>query len=201
MSNFIREATIREINLKTLGKFLSNLLHQTPMKPSNTKRKLNSIWKNLEFHASMEHRGPQHWRTTTRPLGSVAKALQIPSEAFIRYRPEVDILPGVTRKCSMRSAFSWFSEFCHSRRLSHFAASFIVTRAEASIAKSCERIKNPQMKKNSSLTVIRVIPWHPAIDLYKTSQPSGAPESVRRFNETPAWTHSEIQGWYWIYIV
>ena len=41
----------------------------------------------------------------------------------------------------MRSAFSWFAEFCHSQRLSHFAASFIVTRAETSIAKSCRAIE------------------------------------------------------------
>ena len=61
-------------------------------------------------------------------------------EAFIRYRPEVDILPTKGQKCSMRSAFYWFAEFCHSQRLSHFAASFIVTRAEGSIAKSCKKI-------------------------------------------------------------
>ena len=52
----------------------------------------------------------------------------------------------------MRSAFSWFSEFCHSRRLSHFAASFIVTRAEASIAENCDRIrKSENTKKNNSV--------------------------------------------------
>ena len=32
--------------------------------------------------------------------------IENPLEAFKRYRPEVDILPGVTWKCSMRSAFS-----------------------------------------------------------------------------------------------
>ena len=37
----------------------------------------------------------------------------------------------------MRSTFSWFAEFCHSQRLSHLAASFIVAWAETSIAKSC----------------------------------------------------------------
>ena len=40
----------------------------------------------------------------------------------------------------MRSAFCWFSKFCHSQSLSHFAASFIDIRAEASIAKSCKNI-------------------------------------------------------------
>ena len=67
--------------------------------------------------------------------------------AFVRYRPEVDILPGKTWKCSMRSAFYWFAEFCHSQRLSHFAASFIVTRAEGSIAKSCKNRNSYKQKK------------------------------------------------------
>ena len=67
--------------------------------------------------------------------------------AFIRYCPEVDILPGKTWKCSMRSAFYWFAEFCHSQRLSHFAASFIVTRAEGSIAKSCKNKCSYNSKK------------------------------------------------------
>ena len=38
----------------------------------------------------------------------------------------------------MRSAFYWFAEFCQSQCLSHFAASFIDTRAEGSIAESCK---------------------------------------------------------------
>ena len=67
--------------------------------------------------------------------------------AFVRYRPEVDILPGKTWKCSMRSAFYWFAEFCHSQRLSHFAASFIVTRAEGSIAKNCKNKSSYNLKK------------------------------------------------------
>ena len=41
-------------------------------------------------------------------------------------------------KCSMRSTFFWFAEFCHSQCLSHLAASFIVAWAETSIAKSCK---------------------------------------------------------------
>ena len=57
-------------------------------------------------------------------------------------RPEPDILPREPWKCSMRSAFYWFAEFCHSQCLSHFAASFIVTWAETSIAKSCKIFTN-----------------------------------------------------------
>ena len=37
--------------------------------------------------------------------------------------------------------------FCHSQRLSHFAASFIVTRAEGSIAKSCKNRNSYNQKK------------------------------------------------------
>ena len=44
----------------------------------------------------------------------------------------------MTQKCSMRSAFYWFAEFCQSQCLSHFAASFIDIRAEGSIAMCCE---------------------------------------------------------------
>ena len=79
-----------------------------------------------------------HWHATTLPRWTVTEVTFSALGAFIRYRPEVDILPGKTWKCSMRSAFYWFAEFCHSQRLSHFAASFIVTRAEGSIAKSCK---------------------------------------------------------------
>ena len=62
------------------------------------------------------------------------------------------------RKCSMRSEIYWFAEFCQSQCLSHLAASFIVTRAEASIAKSCDRIcflKNKQAEKGC----LRVTQW------------------------------------------
>ena len=148
------------------------------MKTGNTKRKLNLIWRNPKFHASMEHRGPKHWRTTTRSSGGSVETSQIPLEAFLRYRPEVDILPGVTRKCSMRSAFSWFSEFCHSRRLSHFAASFIVTRAEASIAKSCERIIKSSKKKIFKKDECEVITWHQRALLCKTEAHPDALESI-----------------------
>ena len=54
----------------------------------------------------------------------------------------------------MRSAFYWFAEFCHSQCLSHFAASFIVTWAETSIAKSCEideNLKNRKLLKKKNI--------------------------------------------------
>ena len=99
----------------------------------------------------------------------------------------------------MRSAFSWFSEFCHSRRLSHFAASFIVTRAEASIAENCDRIrKSENTKKNSRKVLCEVITWHPVTVAYKMLPLPVAHEynSALRLS----WTHSKIQVWKWIYL-
>ena len=50
---------------------------------------------------------------------------------------EGDALSGVSRKHSMRSSSCWFTEFCKSQCLSHFAAPFIVVRAETSVAENC----------------------------------------------------------------
>ena len=52
---------------------------------------------------------------------------------------EAGMLSGISRKRSMRSRFYWFTEFCNSQCLSHFAAPFIVVRAETSIAESCNK--------------------------------------------------------------
>ena len=51
---------------------------------------------------------------------------------------EAGMLSGVSRKRSIRSNPYWFTEFCNSQCLSHFAAPFIVVRAETSVAESCE---------------------------------------------------------------
>ena len=50
---------------------------------------------------------------------------------------EAGMLPGITRRHNIRSKFYWFSEFCNSQCLSHFAAPFIVAWAETSVAESC----------------------------------------------------------------
>ena len=50
---------------------------------------------------------------------------------------EAGMLSGISRKRSIRSNPYWFTEFCNSQCLSHFAAPFIVVRAETSIAESC----------------------------------------------------------------
>ena len=50
---------------------------------------------------------------------------------------EAGMLSGISRKRSVRSSPYWFTEFCNSQCLSHFAAPFIVVRAETSVAESC----------------------------------------------------------------
>jgi hypothetical protein len=51
------------------------------------------------------------------------------------------MLSGMSRERSMRSNSCWFTEFCKSQCLSHFAAPFIVVRAKTSVAVSCETKK------------------------------------------------------------
>ena len=46
------------------------------------------------------------------------------------------MLPGISRKRKMRSKFWWFTGFCNSHYVSHFAAFFIVARAKTSTAES-----------------------------------------------------------------
>ena len=51
---------------------------------------------------------------------------------------EAGMLSGISRKRSIRSNPYWFTEFCNSQCLSHFAAPFIVVQAETSVAESCK---------------------------------------------------------------
>jgi len=46
------------------------------------------------------------------------------------------MLPGISRKRKMRSKFWWFTGFCKSQDVSHFAAFFIVVGAKTSVAES-----------------------------------------------------------------
>ena len=48
--------------------------------------------------------------------------------------------PRCTRKRNMRSKIWWFTEFCNSHYVSHFAAFFIVARAKISVAVSCKSV-------------------------------------------------------------
>ena len=53
---------------------------------------------------------------------------------------EAGMLSGISRKRKIRSNLYWFTEFCNSQCLSHFAAPFIVVRAETSVAESCKEV-------------------------------------------------------------
>ena len=54
---------------------------------------------------------------------------------------EAGMLSGISRKRKIRSNLYWFTEFCNSQCLSHFAAPFIVVRAETSVAESCKQLE------------------------------------------------------------
>ena len=87
------------------------------------------------------HQGPRH-------LGAQTRAADTASSKASGWRAhrlhessadaEAGMLSGVSRKRSIRSNPCWFTEFCKSQCLSHFAAPFIVVRAETSVAESCE---------------------------------------------------------------
>ena len=67
----------------------------------------------------------------------VSKLLWMILVAWISIDTEAGMLSGISRKRSIRSNPYWFTEFCNSQCLSHFAAPFIVVRAETSVAESC----------------------------------------------------------------
>ncbi len=76
---------------------------------------------------------------------------------------EAGMLSGVSRKRSIRSSPCWFTEFCKSQCLSHFAAPFIVVRAETSVAESCKE----------AFTVWRLPPTGKRSTTHKRSTPEG----------------------------
>ena len=86
--------------------------------------------------------GSRHPDAQTRTQLTLLEPPHIHGEAEQRHETKVDteagMLSGVSRKRSIRSNPCWFTEFCKSQCLSHFAAPFIVVRAETSVAESCE---------------------------------------------------------------
>ena len=57
------------------------------------------------------------------------------------------VLSGLSRERNLRSKIWWFTEFCNSHYVSHFAAFFIVARTEISVANSCTGLRK---KKKTS---------------------------------------------------
>ena len=76
-------------------------------------------------------------------LEAQALAAAVPGVAELLEQQSIDteagMLSGISRKHSIRSNPDWFTEFCNSQCLSHFAAPFIVVRAETSVAESCDQ--------------------------------------------------------------
>ena len=91
------------------------------------------------LHASRAQRAP--WCTNTSSRHSRLPRPKVLGDRQ-QHETEVDteagMLSGVSRKRSIRSNPCWFTEFCKSQCLSHFAAPFIVVRAETSVAESCK---------------------------------------------------------------
>ena len=86
-------------------------------------------------------KGARHLGAQTRAANAKGSAAQDWGTRW-RHETEVDseagMLSGISRKRSIRSNPCWFTEFCKSQCLSHFAAPFIVVRAETSVAESCK---------------------------------------------------------------
>ena len=77
------------------------------------------------------------------------RALNIPTRMYFKknemhthrslFRTDTQrgVLLGLSQERNLRSKIWWFTEFCNSHYVSHFAAFFIVTGTKISIAKSC----------------------------------------------------------------
>jgi hypothetical protein len=85
----------------------------------------------------------------TRRLGSIhlkkiwalrLRTLNVPlltQRSLFRTDTQRGVVTGLSRDRNLRSKIWWFTEFCNSHYVSHFAAFFIVTGTKISIAKSC----------------------------------------------------------------
>ena len=58
------------------------------------------------------------------------------------------------QECNLRSKIWWFTEFCNSHYVSHFAAFFIVTRTKISIANSCLNFVINQYQKEKKERIL-----------------------------------------------
>ena len=122
-------------------------------------------------------------------------------EAEQRHEKRVDteagMLSGVSRKRSIRSNPCWFTEFCKSQCLSHFAAPFIVVRAETSVAESCENALN-SLTMNAKEKIQRHKVWSKTVtagqERIRNPNLAYRPRDPTRRTESPsAISLSEIQ--------
>ena len=131
-----------------------------------------------------------HARLTLRDTGAGSpKHLGMSSGYGDGVDTEAGMLPGISRKRSIRSNPYWFTEFCNSQCLSHFAAPFIVVRAETSVAESCDR-KQQRLRWSPKRTSSKEVrsPWQPTRGSEGTQAPlapRGAALEFRSGNQWP----------------
>ena len=82
-------------------------------------------------------KGTQHFNAQTHSSNGTTDVEDV--AGIKKVDTEAGMLSGISRKRSVRSSPYWFTESCNSQCLSHFAAPFIVVRAETSIAESCKK--------------------------------------------------------------
>ena len=95
---------------------------------------------------------------------------------------EAGMLSGVSRKRSIRSNPCWFTEFCKSQCLSHFAAPFIVVRAETSVAESCKEAITERRFPPTGITSTTHVVKEARVARQQGLQPSGAHTTARAAN-------------------
>ena len=93
---------------------------------------------NVHFMHQGQQRAPWCTETDSRHRRLHKQSLEARRQHETEVDSEAGMLSGISRKRSIRSNPCWFTEFCKSQCLSHFAAPFIVVRAETSVAESCK---------------------------------------------------------------
>ena len=105
------------------------------------------------------------------------------------------MLSGISRKRSIRSNPYWFTEFCNSQCLSHFAAPFIVVRAETSVAESCmealtDKLSAKKLRNVKTTWFIRALPLNPETHTRRrTSAGGAAPRDAQTMDQAAACHH------------
>ena len=107
-------------------------------------------------------------------------------EARREHETEVDseagMLSGISRKRSIRSNPCWFTEFCKSQCLSHFAAPFIVVRAETSVAESCKEAITERRFPPTGITSTTRVVKEARVARQQGLPPSGTHTTARAAN-------------------
>ena len=120
-------------------------------RPSSIKRKSSGDYSHPGVFegtcGGLDHRSPSFptrtWQTHINRTRSQKTAVQRATSTRRSWGlvdTERNVLPGITRERSLRSKIWWFTEFCNSHYVSHFAAFFIVARTKISVARSCSSL-------------------------------------------------------------